>query len=70
MASPAVAAADVMVDAKLLAVMRVQEEKKRSRPLERPVNGATADTERLGDLGHGDIAGLIPGPGERDLLAR
>jgi hypothetical protein len=41
-----------------------------SRPFERPVDGAAADPERLGDLGHGDIASLVPGPGERDLLAR
>jgi hypothetical protein len=37
------------------------------RLLERPVDGAAADPQRPGDLGHSDVSGLIPRPGQRDL---
>ena len=38
------------------------------RLLERPVDGAAADAQRPGDLGHGDVLGLVPGPGQPGLL--
>ena len=38
--------------------------------LERPVDGATADPKRLGNLNHGDLAGVISGPGQFDLPPR
>src|ERR1700733_5444569 len=34
---------------------------------ERPADGAAADPQRPGDLGHGDVPGLTPRPGQGDL---
>src|SRR5260370_11123188 len=36
--------------------------------LERPVDGAAADPQRPGDLGHGYVPVLIPRPGQPGLL--
>ena len=36
--------------------------------LECPVDGAAADSQRPGELGHGDVPGLIPRPGQPGLL--
>ena len=38
------------------------------RLLECPVDGAAADSQRPGELGHGDVPGLIPRPGQPGLL--
>ena len=38
------------------------------RLLERPVDGAAADAQRPGDLGHGNVLGFVPGPGQPGLL--
>ena len=38
------------------------------RLLECPVDGAAADSQRPGELGHGNVPGLIPRPGQPGLL--